>query len=314
VINAPETENVKVTGTTNTEISATVTGSSGWKDVTTTVTDAAANRSDNKNVAVSVQLTGSSVNGKDLAGMAGLDADLKVATPDGCVWDIDTASQSKRGFGSENIDLNFSVELKEEAVKGIESGTVYKVEFSSNIGFDAVVGVPLKVGDAHGYATMYASDAFGVTEMSSAVVDDDGYAWFPAVNVDSDKDYYVGINIEGADRTNANVPASILERYGSGEGETLTDASGKRYEVGERESSWGITGKQFTVYVLIGVGALVLIIAGAMITMNRISRSKAKYAAMAEMDNSDDEIDEEALRLQIMQEMLEEVRQKKTEK
>lgn len=310
-MNAPETENVEISGETNTVISATVSGSEGWKDVTAAVTDAAANRSDSKDVEVTVQLTGSTVSGKSLAGLSGINADLKVATDTGCVWAIDTENQSKRSFSSEDIELDFSVELKDSEVKGVESGTVYQVDFNSEVDFEAVVGVPLKVGDAQQYATMYSSDTFSVTEMSSAVVDDNGYAWFPAADIDPQKDYYVGVNVEGADTSNAFVPDSILERYGDGSGETLTDAAGTRYQVGERESRWGITGKQFTVYVVIGLGALILVIAGTMITMNSISKSRAKYAAMAESASIRDEIDEDALRLQVMQEMLEEARNRK---
>ena len=80
--------------------------------------------------------------------------------------------------------------------------------------------------------------------------------------------------------------------------------------MGERESSWGISGKQFALYVFIAIAAIVFIVTGVMITLNKINQSKAKYAAMAAADAEEFEIDEEALRLQIMQEMLEETKRK----
>ena len=121
---------------------------------------------------------------------------------------------------------------------------------------------------------------------------------------------HIEIDENGDNLENAVVPDSMLGDYGVDFAETLTDASGKQYQVGERESRWGITGKQFTIYVLIIVAAIVLIVTGTMITVNRINRSKAKYAAMTESDDGAYDIDEEELRLQIMQEMLEEAKRK----
>ena len=45
-----------------------------------------------------------------------------------------------------------------------------------------------------------------------------------------------------------------------------------------------------------------------MVTLNKMSKTKAKYAAMAA---DDDAIDEDALRMQIMQEMLDEAQKRK---
>lgn len=308
---AVETEEVEVTKETSTSISATVSGSDGWQEVAEASKDVV-KRSDGDSVTVEVQLTGSTVSGGDLSGLAGVDAELAVSTSEGCIWVIDTARQSAGSFGSGEIDLAFSVELLETDVKGIDSSTVYQLNFASDINFDVVVGVPLKVGNAYQYATIYAKSTSGVTELSSAVVDESGYAWLPVSQLDQKKEYYVGINVEGADTANALVPDSMLESYGVDYIETLTDASGTQYQVGARESRWGITGKQFAIYAAIAIGAVVLIVTGVMITINKINRSKAKYAAMAEADAAADyDIDEDALRLQVMQEMLEEVRREK---
>ena len=306
-----ETEEVEVAEKTSTTISATVSDSDGWEEVAEAAKEAAVFRSDNGPVDVDVQMTGTTVNGRDLAELVGVDAKVTVSTSEGCVWVIQTQEQTRRDLGTEDIDLSFSVDILESTVSGIESDTVYQVGFVSDIDFESVVSIPLKVATARQYATLFEKSASGLYELSSVVVDESGYAWFPVEKVDPQKDYFVAINEAKADTSNAIVPDSMADSYGVDYQETLTDASGKQYQVGERESRWGITGKQFTTYVIVVVAAIVLVVTGVMITLNRISRSKAKYAAMAADDAAADYgIDEEELRMQIMQEMLEEARRK----
>lgn len=311
VFSAPEPEKVETTIQANTTITATVSGSDGWKEVTGAAKDAATNRSDTSRVEVQVQLTGSAVRGEDIAKLAGVETALTVSTDKGCMWSVNTVKQSSVSFGRGETDLDFSVQLLQTEIKDIESDTVYQVSFASDVGFTATVGVPVKVSNSYQNATLFEKSSSGLVELSSVVVDESGYAWFPVESVTQENEYYVAIDEEYAATDNAFIPGSLQESYGVDYDGTLTDASGTRYQVGERESRWGITGKQFTIYVLIGLGALVLITSGVMITLNRINRSKAKYAAMAAADADDYEIDEDALRLQIMQEMLEEVRREK---
>lgn len=313
VMNANETENVEIAKKKKTVVSATVSGTGGWQDLADAAKDAIANRSGGKTVSVDVQLTGSTVSGMDLAELAGMDTKLTISTNEGNSWIIDTAKQSTTGLGRTEIDLDFSVEKMEAAVKGIDSSTVYRVRFASSISFRTVVGVPLQVGSARHYATLFEKTLTGVTELGSVVVDDTGYAWFPVETINQGTEYFVAVNDARIDSSDATIPDSMLDDYGGEYVETLTDASGKQYQVGDRESSWGITGKQFAIYAAIVVVAIVLIVTGTMITLNRINRSKAKYAAMAAADAEDYEIDEEELRLQIMQEMLEEAQKGKSE-
>ena len=307
---ATETEDVEITGVTSSVITATVSGSGGWQQVAEVARDAARRRSDSGSVEVQVQLTDSTVSGKELAALSGVNAEVAVATPEGCVWVVNTAKQSRSSFGSGELDLDFSVEQVETPVSGIQSNTIYQVEFATDVNFKSQVGVPLKVGTAQQYATIYEKTSSGVTEVSSAVVDESGYAWLPVETVSQKKEYYVAVNAEGANTEGALIPNSLKDAYGVDYDNTLTDASGKQYQVGQRESRWGITGKQFATYVLIVLAAIVLIVTGVMITLNKINRSKLKYAAMAARD-AEYEIDEDALRLQIMQEMLEEARRER---
>ena len=92
---------------------------------------------------------------------------------------------------------------------------------------------------------------------------------------------------------------------------------GNYYEVGERTSRWGITGGQFALYVGIAVAVIIAVVTIIMLMARRASRSRAKLAALAEQsmraDREEAPIDEEALRLEIMQEMLQERNHQKKE-
>ena len=89
----------------------------------------------------------------------------------------------------------------------------------------------------------------------------------------------------------------------------LMDENGVRYELTGRTSKWGITGKQFAIYVGIAVGFIVIVVTVIMVTMNKLNKSSAKYSRYSD-EPEDEHIDEEAMRLQIMKEMLEEKKAK----
>lgn len=310
VLQAGEEDEVSAAGESSTTVSATVSAESGWQDVA----DAAKSVSADNSLAVEVQLSGSEVSGEAFAEIAETDARLTVSTGSGNTWVIEQTAQVADSAKKETYDLDFAVELLEKAPAKIESDTVYELSFSTKTDFAATVGVPLKMSDAYHYATLYEKSMFSVTPRATVQVDAGGRAWFPVDGVSEKKTYYVAVDVEGIDRNEAIIPDSLLSEYGAGNVEyiqTLTDASGKQYIVGERTSRWGITGKQYAIYAAVIIGGVVLIVTGVMITINRINRSKAKYAAMAAEDAAARvEIDEDELRLKVMQELLEETKQK----
>lgn len=153
------------------------------------------------------------------------------------------------------------------------------------------------------YATLYQDNEV----IQTTIVDNDGIAWFSLANVDSKTKYYLGINASDADLNEAIIPDTLAQEYGAEY--TLTDASGKQYQVTGRSSRWGITGSRFAIYVAVAIGGVVLIVTLIMVTINRFAKTKAHYAAKAAAD--DDAIDEDALRMQIMQEMLDEAQKRK---
>lgn len=314
-LSAAEDADVSVKSENNTTISATLENDAGWDDLADAIGKADAASEDT--VTAEVQLPSSTVSGKDLAKIAGKDVTVTVVTPSGSTWQIDAADKRKKDFSDRDYNLDFSVDKLDKAPAKIESDTVYRVKFSDRLDFEATAAVGVKVGNARQYATLYKKGLFGVKNMQTVVVDADGRAWFSFDGVRRGEVYYVAIDSADADRANAVIPQNLYAEYGVDREHTLMGMDGNYYEVGERTSRWGITGGQFALYVGIAVAVIIAVVTIIMLMARRASRSRAKLAALAEQsmraDREEAPIDEEALRLEIMQEMLQERNHQKKE-
>lgn len=314
-LSAAEDADVSVKSENKTTISATLENDAGWDDFADAIGKADAASEDT--VTAEVQLPSSTVSGKDLAKIAGKDVTVTVVTPSGSTWQIDAADKRKKDFSDRDYNLDFSVDKLDKAPAKIESDTVYRVKFSDRLDFEATAAVGVKVGNARQYATLYKKGLFGVKNMQTVVVDADGRAWFSFDGVRRGEVYYVAIDSADADRANAVIPQNLYAEYGVDREHTLMGMDGNYYEVGERTSRWGITGGQFALYVGIAVAVIIAVVTVIMLMARRASRSRAKLAALAEQsmraDREEAPIDEEALRLEIMQEMLQERNHQKKE-
>ena len=307
-LSAAEDADVSVKSENKITISATLENDAGWDDLADAIGKADAASEDT--VTAEVQLPSSTVSGKDLAKIAGKDVTVTVVTPSGSTWQIDAADKRKKDFSDRDYALDFSVDKLDKAPSKIESDTVYRVKFSDRLDFEATAAVGVKVGNARQYATLYKKSLFGVKNMQTVVVDADGRAWFSFDGVRRGEVYYVAIDSADADRANAVIPQNLYAEYGVDREHTLMGMDGNYYEVGERTSRWGITGGQFALYVGIAVAVVIAVVTIIMLMARRASRSRAKLAALAEQsmraEREEAPIDEEALRLEIMQEMLQE--------
>ena len=314
-LSAAEDADVSVKSENKITISVTLENDAGWDDLADAIGKADAASEDT--VTAEVQLPSSTVNGKDLAKIAGKDVTVTVVTPSGSTWQIDAADKRKKDFSDRDYNLDFSVDKLDKAPAKIESDTVYRVKFSDRLDFEATAAVGVKVGNARQYATLYKKGLFGVKNMQTVVVDADGRAWFSFDGVRRGEVYYVAIDSADADRANAVIPQNLYAEYGVDREHTLMGMDGNYYEVGERTSRWGITGGQFALYVGIAVAVIIAVVTIIMLMARRASRSRAKLAALAEQsmraDREEAPIDEEALRLEIMQEMLQERNHQKKE-
>lgn len=300
---AGEEDEISIGSSTTTVISGTVSNSEGWNELGEKVDNAKKN--DETTVKVDIKLSGSTVSGKDLSNIAEKDVDTTITTANGSTWQLEQGSNTKKDFSQKEYDLDYTVSDAEGRDKpDIDSDKVYRVDFAGSTDFNATVGI--QIPDAkRQYASLYQDKDL----IQTTIVDDDGMAWFSLANVDAKTNYYIGVNARGIDPHQAVIPDSLSKTYGADY--TLTDSSGKQYQVTGRASRWGITGSQFTAYVGIAIGLVVLIVALVMITINKLAKNKAKYATP---HGEDDAIDEDALRLQVMQEMLEEARQSNNKK
>mgnify|MGYP004672595117 FL=1 len=312
---------VGVDASSKTTISATVDNSDGWTEVSERIDDALSRGGDGKgqkpggksSVEANVTISGTQVKGDDLANIAGKDVTLEVTTEAGDRWRFEGSNLNGKDMAGKTYDLGYTMERDDR--DELEADASYKLSFSGKKNPDGTVAVALPGDRAGQYATLFEKSAGKYDELETVLVDNGGNAWFGTTGVSSRGDYYVAVNARIADTANATIPHTMYEQYGIEPEYTLTDAEGNYYAVGERESSWGITKKQFGFYIGIGLGAVILVVAIAMISVNIVKKSRAKAAAehaAALGGGGTDDIDEDALRLEILQEMLAE-RQKNRE-
>ena len=251
------------------------------------------------NVESEIQLPGGELSGDDLDRLAGENVSLTVRGEDDTVWKLDMAEMS-HGDLSGRYRLGASLSDTTDGETTITARSVRRIGFAGSTDFNTTLGI--RAGDPRRVATLYQRSGKEYQQLQSVVIDDDGMAWFNLANIDDGTDYYLAIDADGIDAAEAVIPATLTDEYGINA--TLSDGRGTQYQITGRTSRWGITGGQFAVYAGIVIGAAVLIVSLIMITLHRIARSKAKYAVPA--GSVGDQPDEEMLRLEVMQEMLNE--------
>ncbi len=295
-----ETENATISVIKKTEenketnrIEASLDNKDGWSDLEEAVKDRL-NEGVSGSLEVSVRTTEKEISGKDLARFSGENVILAIHTDDDNVWKIDMVGKQAKDF-AKKYAFDVQVTSIDPSKTSIESDEVYLVQFTGKADIPVVVGI--KVGSPRQYATLYRKDEV----LSTVVIDDDGYAWFSMDRVEKGTKYYIGINVEGMTLEEAVIPETLYDQYGVDA--TLTDASGKQYELGDRSSRWGITGKQFAIYVALAIAAVVLLVTIVMLTLHKLAASKEKYRRMAKEDEAN-AIDEDALRMEVMRELL----------
>lgn len=309
-------ENAKpgVDSSKKTTISATVENSEGWTEVAGRIDEALGGSDGQSSVEANVTIAGTQVKGDDLANIAGKDVTLEVTTEAGDRWRFEGSNLNGKDMAGKTYDLGYTMERDDR--DELEADASYKLSFSGKKNPDGTVAVALPGDGAGRYATLYEKKGGKYNELQTVVVDNSGDAWFTTGGLDLRGSYYVAVNARGADTANALIPHTLYAQYGIEPEYTLTDSEGNYYALGERESSWGISKKQFGLYVGIGLAAVILVVAIAMISVNIVKKSRTKaaaeHAAALGADGTDD-IDEGALRLEILQEMLAERKKNREE-
>lgn len=302
---------VGIDSSSKTTISATVENSDGWSEVSERI-DEALKRGDKSTVEADITIAGTEVKGDDLANVAGKDVTLEVSTGSGDKWRFDGSKMDRDDMAGKTYELGYTMERDDK--DELEADASYKLKFDGDVELDSTIAVAVPGDRAGEYATLFEKTGSKYNELETVLVDNNGDAWFSAGGLRSRGNYYVALNARIADTANAVIPHTMYAQYGIEPEYTLTDAEGNYYAVGERESSWGMSKKQFGLYVGIGLAAVILVVAIAMISVNIVKKSRAKaaaeHAAALGAEGTDD-IDEDALRLEIMQEMLAERKKSK---
>ena len=304
-------DQVEVESKESITVNGTVENSDGWTELADKVQNVLDENKDlvrdGEQIRVNINVSDSTVSGSDLAKFAGQSAVLQITTKDGEAWKIDAQSLNEKK--NQKKTYNFGISVTEKDGTDIDSDIVFEVRFQQSVDFPVTVGIP--VGYPTELASLYQKKVGSSELIRTSLIDNSGVAWFDLASVDKGTRYYIGINVEGISDYDAVIPESMYEIYDITDDEpTLTDAAGTKYKITGRESAWGITGGQFALYVGIVMGGVILIVSLAMITWNKIRQSKEKY----KIEDEDEMIDEEALRLQVMKELLEETKEKNAKK
>lgn len=299
VINSTDYSNGK--GPVTTTISATVNKNEDWANIAQ-VADETLGSGVNTPIIIEIQLIDNTVAAENLALFAGKAVTLKITTTSGTIWKLHMSVMTEKSFsGKYNLYVTVS---KISALKAsIDSNTVFQINFSDHIDFNADVGI--KAGAANDFASLYQKRMSEYELIDTVVVDNENIGWFSLASTDKGMDYFIGINVEGITLEEAVVPDTMLEQYALDDDDaTLMDKDGVKYRITGRTSKWGITSSQFMTYVFVFMAAVVLIVAIIMISFNIVKRSKEKYAELAKEDEANKQIDEEALRMEVLKELL----------
>lgn len=282
-------------------VQATVQNSEEWSGVVEVVEEEIENQKTGK-ITVEIQLTNTKVTAEELVQYAGKDILLNLKLANGIIWKLDMSEFSEENF-SGIYEFGTEVSKVDAEKTSISSENVYTMKFAGKIDFNVSVGVNL--GKQYDTATLFVKDSGNYNLINTMIVDYDNYAWFSLAGVSKGTKYFIGLNVDKIKFEDATIPNTMYHEYGLEEdGSYLMDKDGMQYRITGRSSRWGITLGQFMSYVIVAMLAVVLIVAVVMITMNILKRSREKYERMAEEEALKEKEEEEALRLEIMKELL----------
>lgn len=284
-------------------VQTTIDAEQDWEQLENILTDTMS-KEKSKDIVLEVNLTDSVVESEMLALFAGKDITLKLILENGVVWKIYMLNMTEKSF-SGKYDFQVTVAPKDPEALGIVGERVYQLTFADQINFNASVGY--KEGRTYDLFSLYQKEEGTYQIINTVLVDQHGWAWFSLGKIDKRTDYCIALNVEGVKRNDAVIPDTMLQYYDldeKDESSYLMDAEGTKYQITGRSSKWGISGKQFAIYVGVAIFATVLVVGIVMTTINIIRRSREKYERMAEEDAANENIDEEALKMEIMRELL----------
>lgn len=283
-------------------IQAAITTEKDWMQLEKITTEVI-NKENAKDVTVEINLADAVVESEMLELFAGKNVILKIALENGVVWKIYMQEMTENDFSGE-YDFNVTVSLDNDDNTGVVGESVYRLKFADRIDFNTSVG--FEEGSTYDLVSLYQKEEGSYQIINTVIVDQYGWAWFSIGKIDKNTEYCIGLNVEGVQRNDAVIPDTMLQYYDIDEQDEesyLMDKDGVKYQITGRSSKWGISGKQFAIYVGAAIFATVLVVGIIMTTINIIRRSREKYERMAEEDGSKEQSEDE-IRMEIMRELL----------
>lgn len=283
-------------------IQAAVDTENDWMQLEKVTTEVS-NKEKSKDITVEINLMNAVVDSEMLELFAGKNVVLKITLENGVVWKIYMKEMTEKDF-SGTYDFNVKISLDDSKEPEIVGDVVYHLKFTDRIDFNTSIG--FSEGSTYDLISLYQKEEGSYQIINTVIVDQDGWAWFNIGRIDKNTEYCIGLNVEGVQRNDAVIPDTMLQYYDIDEQDEesyLMDEEGVKYQITGRSSKWGISGKQFAIYVGVAIFATVLVVGIIMTTINIIRRSREKYERMAEEDASREQ-SEDDLRMEIMRELL----------
>lgn len=238
---------------TGTVIDATVTDSSGWEDVVTTVEkNMNIGNIPEVNVVIQEDLT---VPEGALADLSDREVVVTIHTSDNVDWQVILQDQTADSLaGAQDLNVTISQNNSDKYSDTIGSAESYIVTLGDTT-LNATVLVPLGSETARQTATLYVVDGKDLVKLTSVVVDDDGKAAFSLAGTEAGE-YVIALDVEDIPQEEVIIPQKLAAEYGIEYtyGATLTDSQGNQYVLTGRVNKLGF-----------GIGTLTLIVVGVLV-------------------------------------------------
>ena len=268
---------------TQPQINATVTGESGWSDVVEETEEVLENYGDQlqegQKVPVTVLVPEHVMpDPEPLAPLAGKPVDLTIQTAGGNVWTVDCSKVTPQQL-KENLAISYTLTPAEEKwSKKLGGAETYLLKFGADMQINATVLVRIPSIPARANAFLYQRKGSTLQQLQAVVVDDSGYAHFYLAAVDTETDYYIGINVTNASTENVLVPQPLQEDY------LIPPMQSIDYVITGRKSSWGMNISQVTWILVAVVVASVAIVGGTLYVLNKRKLKKGYIPDIYEED------------------------------
>ena len=271
--------------TADTYISATVDNEEGLNELAVKIDELYEEREKldvSGEMTVEIQLQDVEITGEWLSQYAEKDIVIEVTAESGSSWQIDMNDVKEEDIKKDAVYSMEYVMSESEQRGGIETDTVYKVNFVKETKINTQVGINLGSDYARHYATLYQKSGSSSEAIQNVMIDETGKASFAVANVDNKTDYYVGIDASGVTFVNATIPKSLSSEFGN-----VYENSLPKYEITGRVSKWGITGGQFALYAGLAIGFIIAVVTVVMIFVNKMKSRRLQEAGGAPVQNAE---------------------------